>query len=350
MNPVLHPSHYIAPELSEALRTGAAEAEKAGNLLPGQLDVVYRQRWFNLFVPQPFGGLGLGLPQALRLQEALAWTDGSLGWTVTLCSGAAWFIGFLEPSGAREIFSHPKACLAGSGQASGIAEMQEDGYRVSGQWNYATGAPHATVFTANCVLHKDGAPLTGQDGQPLVQAFWFHRDEVTIQPNWHTMGMIATASHSFEVQELTIPAHRCFVIDPVHTHLKDPVYQYAFLPFAEATLAVNCAGMAARFLDLCPSSAALHNATMKLGQERDSFYNTIDGSWQELLRAGNLFPETVAAVGRASRQLASLSLRLVDELFPLCGLRAADTRTEINRVWRDLHTASQHSLLREPVK
>lgn len=349
MNPVLHPSHYIAPELSEALRTGAAEAERAGSLLPGQLEVVYRQRWFNLFVPQHFGGLGLGLPEALRLQEALAWTDGSLGWTVTLCSGAAWFIGFLEPSAARAIFCNPKACLAGSGQASGVAEVQEEGYRVSGQWNWATGAPHATVFTANCVLHKNGAPLTGPDGQPLVQAFWFHRDEVTIHPNWCTMGMIATASHSFGVQQLTVPPSRCFVIDPAHTCLQDTIYQFPFLPFAEATLAVNNAGMATRFMDLCPPSAVLERATKKLGQERGSFYNTVDHSWKELLRAGNLSPEPMAAVGRASRQLASLSLRLVDELFPLCGLRAADSRTEINRVWRDLHTASQHSLLRESV-
>lgn len=348
MNSVLHPSRSIAPELCDALRAGAAEAERQGALLPAQLEIIYRQRWFNLFVPASFGGLGLSLPEALRLQEALAWTDGSLGWTVTLCSGAAWFIGFLEPGAARTIFSNGKACLAGSGQPSGIAQVVDDGYHISGQWNWATGAPHATVFTANCIIHKDGAPLTGPDSQPLVQAFWFHRDEVSIHLNWHTTGMIATASHSFAVRALTVPASRSFILHPAHCHLPDPIYHYPFLPFAELTLAVNSAGMATRFMDLSPSSATLEKATKKLQVERALFYQVADGSWSELLQTRSLTSGTAAAAGKASRRLASLSLRLVDELYPLCGLRAADRRTEINRVWRDLHTASQHSLLRVP--
>jgi hypothetical protein len=29
----------------------------------------------------------------------------------------------------------------------------------------------------------------------------------------------------------------------------------------------------------------------------------------------------------------------------LCGLRAADEASDIGRVWRDLHTATQHALL-----
>lgn len=346
MNPVKHPSHYISSDPSSALRAGAAEAERKGALQPDQLDIIYRLQWFNLFVPKSHGGLGLRLPEALRLEEALAWTDGSLGWTVTLCSGAAWFIGFLEPAAVREIFTHPKACLAGSGQATGVAEVQEGGYKVSGQWSWATGAPHATVFTANCVLQKEGAPLLDVDGQPLVQAFWFRRDEVEVQPMWYTMGMIATASYSFEVRDLLVSPERCFTLDPQKAGLPDPVFQYPFLPFAETTLAVNFSGMATRFMDLCRPSNALDDARARLGEERSSFFRTVDDSWEELLAGKSLSANTTTSVGRASRQLAALSLRLVDDLYPLCGLTAADTRTEINRVWRDLHTASQHALLR----
>lgn len=347
MNSSLHPSCFLAPELCDALRVAAAEAERQGALLPAQLDIIYRQRWFNLFVPPGFGGLGLSLTEALRLQEGLAWADGSTGWTVTLCSGAAWFIGFLEPAAAHMIFSNGKACLAGSGQPSGIANVVEDGYQVTGHWNWATGAPHATVFTANCVLYKDGVLQTGPDGQPLVKAFWFHRQEVTVRHNWYTIGMVATASHSFEVEGLTLPPSRCFVIDPANVHLEDVIFQYPFRPFAGATLAVNSAGMAVRFMDLSPSSTALEHAKGRLSEERTAFYKTVDDSWSGLLRDGSLSTDTVAAVGRASRRLASLSLKLVDELYPHCGLRAVDRRTEINRVWRNLHTASQHSLLRE---
>lgn len=343
---LLHPSASIPADLVAGLRAGAAEAERFGALLPGQLEVIYRQQWFNLFVPQSYGGLGLGLPEAIRLEEALAWTDGAVGWTVTLCSGAAWFIGFLDAKAARTIFSHPNACLAGSGQASGVAEVQEEGYKVSGRWHWATGTPHATVFTANCVLHKDGVPIPDNDGQPLVRPFWFYRDEVQVHPNWHTIGMVATASHSFEVAGVTVSADRCFTIDPLGAVLSDPIYQYPFLPFAQTTLAVNSSGMATRFMDLCRPSRALEGAKQLLERERDSFFKIVDSSWKELLKHQSLSADTMASIGRASHQLAALSLRLVDELYPRCGLEGADTRTEINRVWRNLHTASQHSLLR----
>jgi hypothetical protein len=70
---------------------------------------------------------------------------------VTLCSGANWFIGFLQPGIAATLFSSENVCFAGSGRASGIAKMiNDDEFEISGSWQYATGAAHATAFTANC--------------------------------------------------------------------------------------------------------------------------------------------------------------------------------------------------------
>lgn len=346
LDPVQHPSLFIPAELTDQLRSLSAEAEKLGALHPGQLEIIYQQKWFNLFVPRNYGGLELSLPEALRIEEALAWTDGSIGWTVTLCSGAAWFIGFLPPSAARELFSDPKACLAGSGQAAGIAEVRGDGYQVTGHWKHATGAPHATIFTANCVLYKDGEPLKDSNGDSVVRAFWFHRHEVQVQQSWYSIGMVATASQSFGVQDLAVPANRCFTIDPRQAVVPLPVFRYPFMPFAEATLAVNSAGMATRFLDLCRPSRTLDKASRIMEEERVSFYRIVDASWAELLKTGSLSDTTAVAVSRASHGLAALSLQWVDKLYPLCGLEAADARTEINRVWRNLHTASQHILLR----
>ena len=40
-------------------------------------------------MPKENGGLGMSMPEGLRMEETLAWTDGSTGWTVTLCAGAS---------------------------------------------------------------------------------------------------------------------------------------------------------------------------------------------------------------------------------------------------------------------
>ncbi len=81
------------------------------------------------------------LPSALRIEEALAWADGSMGWTVTLCSGANWFIGFLCPEDSHKIFNDEKVCLAGSGRPSGIAKITENGYVTNGSLELCNRRP-----------------------------------------------------------------------------------------------------------------------------------------------------------------------------------------------------------------
>ena len=354
-NTVPHPSHFVPAALADAIRAVSAEAERSGCLHPQQLALIYEQRWFSLFVPLAYGGLELSLPAGLRLEEALAWADGSTGWTVTLCGGANWFIGFLQPEIAVELFSDPRVCLAGSGRVSGVARITAEGYEISGHWRYATGAPYATAFTANCRVEKDGMLLRDEKGDPLVYSFLFSKAEVILHEDWRCIGMIATASLSFEVCNQKVPSNRRFAIDGVHAFLPQPIYRYPFLQLAETTLAVNSSGMAARFIGLYEKIWAekTNEGILPLPQDllnqlqilRQSFYEAVEVSWEECSEGRPLPDALLKKVSEASRQLAAGARRLVDELYPWCGLVAANPDTEINRVWRNLHTASQHSLL-----
>lgn len=354
MKTVKHPAEYIAPGLVDALRDPALEAEQLKQVHPAQLAIIYEHNWFNFFVPKAYHGLELSLPEALQQEEALAWADGAVGWTVTLCAGAGWFIGFLNPELAGHVFDNKKVCLAGSGKRSGIAKIIADGYEITGYWDYATGANCATAFTANCVIEENGVVLKDTDGNPLVQSFLFLTDEVIIHENWKRLGMIATGSHSFEVKKIVVNKNRSFCIDPRYALLKQPVYQYPFLQFAETTLAVNNSGMAIRFLDLCKllfekrstdnMQSCLAKAMKEMEAARLLFYTTVADSWQECHTDFCISPQLLQRVSSVSKQLAIVSRRVVDELYPYCGMQAADPETEINRVWRNLHTASQHSL------
>lgn len=365
MNIAVHPSGVLPGEFVQTIRSLSAEAETLGRLHDEQLAIVYEQGWFNLFVPTAYGGLEFPLPEALRVEEALAWTDGSAGWTITLCSGANWFAGFLNPLAAQEVYSNAKVCLAGSGKPGGVAQLTDEGYIISGQWNYATGALHATAFTANCRIEKNGVPLKDAAGNPLVQSFWFRPDEVKIIKNWNSIGMVATGSHGFSVQNVQVPLNRTFVIEPDKAVLPHPVYHFPFLQFAEATLAVNYSGMAVHFLDLCgelfeekinrgfpinrpavpPLMSLLQDATQELQQARNLFYAAIEQSWEVMVSEQQVSDELLGAISHTSRRLAIIARQQVDALYPFCGIVAADPSTEINRVWRDMHTASQHSLL-----
>ena len=365
MNSIPHPSSFIESSSVNVIRQYAVEAEQMRSLHPGQLAVIYNNRWFNLYVPGEYGGLCLSLPEGLKIEESLAWIDGSAGWTVTLCSGANWFIGFLQQDTAATLFHSEKVCFAGSGRPSGIAKMiNDDEFEISGSWQYATGAAHATAFTANCHIEKDGSLLQHEDGSALVAAFIFLRSEVLINEDWKGMGMMATSSNSFEVSGLRVGKNRRFEIDESKTVLPDKIYQYPFLQFAESTLAVNISGMAIHFMDLFEENIkerklsdnftedhrhALFTrneaARHKQQEMREKFYQALQNSWDKWDDNKHFAAASLESVSQISRHLAAVSREIVDEIFPFCGLVASDPQSEINRVWRNLHTAILHPLL-----
>jgi indole-3-acetate monooxygenase len=332
-------------------------------LHPDQLEIIYRQGWFKFLVPAEYGGLELNLPDQVRLEESLAWANGSLGWVVTLCSGAGWFGGFLEHGAAEEILRHPQLCLAGSGAPTGTATITNGGYIINGEWKYASGIHHATHVTANCrIQNEDGDVVLNDDGSPLILPFVFDRKDVELVSAWKYIGMMATGSDAYKVEQLFVPANRCFKIDASAATKQGTLYRYPFMQLAEATLAANMSGMAVHFADLCAEhfeskplrgrfiaeqkehvSLVLKNLTDKLEHARNDFYNAVDASWQAVDQNMDSTHQ-LKSVSLNSRILATTARLLVDELYPYCGLIAANPDTEINQVWRDLHTASQHSL------
>ncbi len=381
---IAHPSTFLPSAILDEIREHGHEAEHLRDLHPRQLEIIFREKWFKMFVPKNFGGLALSLPEVLRIEEALAWADGSTAWVTTLCSGAGWFVGFLDPSLSAKIFHANDLCVAGSGNVSGTAEIVNEGYKINGSWKYASGSLHATLFTANCAITENGKPKFGPDDKPLVKAFAFLPDEVQILRSWNMMGMVATASHSFSITNLIVPVSRAFQIDAQHATSSKPLYRYPFLQLAETTLTVNLSGMAQRFLDLCeekfnrgaakaqgdrernrraPSKSvspsevegslsgaeddhitASHRMESDFHSVRNSFYAAAEASWEHCKNGNEIPPSLLRDVSTTSRELSQICNRLVDTLYPLTGLSAADVSVEINRVWRNFHTAGQHSL------
>lgn len=381
----------------QIIRAGAAGAEEAGFLLPAQQALVHERGWLKMLAPRAAGGAELPLPQAVRLEERIAEADGSMGWVVTLCAGAGWFAGFLPPETARELIGTPGVCLAGSGAPTGFADREGDGYRITGRWDIASGAPMATHFTLNAVLREHGQALAGADGASLVRAFVVPAAQVVVEPTWRSFGMRGTASHSYRIEGAWVPASHGFAIDPAFATAPGTLYRFPFMLLAWVTLAANLSGMARHFLALAgdivaarrqpPASAqdALARAGIALEGARERMYALLDQAWAQAGgedasgedaageqaagreaadedaagehaggreaaggvaagASGGVEPALDARLREASQALVQAARRAVGDIYPYCGLRAAQQDSDINRVWRDFHTASQHAL------
>ena len=366
MNYIAHPSALLQPKWVDVIRGDAMAAEAQGLLQPGQLELIYEQQWFKLLVPETYGGLQMPLHKLIRLEEALSWADGSFGWVITLCAGAGWFGGFIDPEVAKPIFANPKVCLAGSGAATGTATKTESGFIINGSWKYASGVKHATHFTANCIIKDGEKEILTADGFPMILPFVIDSEKANLIPAWKYVGMMGTGSHAFEINSIKVPANRCFKINDEAAIINAPLYNYPFLQLAEGTLAANLSGMALHFIDLCGPifkkrqklnkltdanrnllTHTLRTVKTDMQTVRNNFYNAVDTSWKNFCR-NKQSPEALTNVSSSSRQLALITRESVDKLYPYCGLIAASPDAEINQVWRDFHTASQHSLLTFP--
>jgi alkylation response protein AidB-like acyl-CoA dehydrogenase len=345
----------------------AAQADAARWLHPVQQALIHRRNWLRMLAPRGVGGGELPLPDVVRLEEALARVDGSVAWTVTLCAGAGWFAGFLPPPLARTILATPRVCLAGSGAPTGFAEREGDGWRISGTWDYASGAPMATHLTFNAQLREHGQPLLDAAEQPRILAFVVPAALVETERTWRSIGLRATASDAYSVRGQWVHADHGFVIDPASARANGPLYRCPFLAFAFVTLAANVAGMAAHFVALAedclrhrrnrfggqgealievPAVRAVLLATQSaLDDVRGRFYALLDATWTAVERGAEVNAEQAARMAALAQEWVAVSRHAVDTLYPYCGLYAAREDSAINRVWRDFHTASQHALL-----
>ena len=358
-----HPSFYLQSDWVKIIRDKSPEAESDAKLHPDQLAIIYEQGWFKILVPAVYSGRELPILELVRLEESISWADGSVGWVVTLCCGAGWFGGFLQPDKAKSVFRDPKVCLAGSGAATGTATIADNDYIINGTWKYASGAHHATHFTANCIVKKGDETVMGEDGNPLILPFIFDSKDVEVFPAWKYVGMMGTGSDAFRITNLAVSADCCFKIDPEAAVVNGSLYQYPFLQLAEATLAANISGIAIHFMDLCKEifqqkqdeerysdaqkdtlTETLRQLTGDFENARFEFYAAVDRSW-DILQNGDTDSGAWQNVSSTSRKLAKTARECVDQLYPYCGLQAANPESEINKTWRDIHTASQHSLL-----
>lgn len=355
----------LQPEQIQVIRDSQYESIAAKKLVSNQLEMIYANNWFNIWVPKEYGGEEYSFEDGLTLLEELAYHDGGLAWTVTLCSGANMFAGFIEPSIAKEVFSTEKVCFGGSGKTSGKAIWKDDNYVVSGMWSFATGAPHLSHFTLNAPIYDGDILRLDADGKPVVYSFFVPRDYVLVHYDWNTFGLECTASHSFSLDNVIVGAANAFVLSPNNRYYDSPIYRIPFLPFAELTLLVNYMGMYRRFLDLTEKYFFDKSKDLFWAEKYSkSRFRMLDGLQQKneancafikevvemvkvLSTAGTVAADDpfLAEISKQFKDIVETIRIDVTLLMPLLGIQAAQVDQELNIVFRNIFTATQHSLL-----
>jgi 3-hydroxy-9,10-secoandrosta-1,3,5(10)-triene-9,17-dione monooxygenase len=354
-----------AEKIRPLLEENAAETDRLRCLPDGNIQALKDTGLCRLMVPRRFGGYETDIRTYMMVIAELGRGCGSTAWTASLVNICAWLAALFPDRAQREIWdSNPETWIAGSLAPRGEARRADGGWRVTGQWPWASGCLHAQW--AACGIHmKDESGEIANLGLSLMPM-----SDLTIRDTWFMAGMKGTGSNTIAAEDVFVPEYR-FLPYPsafqgnYRTEYDESVYRTAFVPVTILILVGPQLGIAKAALDHVVSNARKRGVThtnfekqadstgfqmlvaeaaMKIESAHLHALRTADDLDREA-QAGR-HPDTVArARMRADAALTARYCReAVDMLVSAHGTSSLADANPMQRLWRDMHVASHHAI------
>lgn len=345
--------------LAPAIADRAAEIEAARRLPADLLDELKRAGCFRVLRPPGQGGLGLAVVDALRVYEALAAADGSVGWTVMIGS-ASWtdLVGLPRATFDALFADGPDVVIGGTINPTGSAERIDGGYRVTGRWPFASGCEHCDWLFGNCVEDVDG--------EPRMRIVVLAPAQVLIEDTWTVSGLGGTGSHHFAVDAVVVPAERTFDVFAATPCLDAPIVRIPPPALPALCIAATALGVAqgalAEVLALAtaktPLLAAaplatnplfrfrLATADTELRAARALLHDLARSAWLGATGGAELTLEQRARIRAAAVWATERAVAVVDFAYHAGGGSSLYATSPLQRRLRDVHAITQHFVVR----
>ncbi len=197
-----------ARALRPLVEAEAARAEEAGTTTAPVVDAVAAAELFWILVPRDLGGDECGIIEAIGVFEALAYADGSTGWSIMANATSSCFAAIYTSDDAAKAMFEPgrMGIHAGMFGPVGTARAQGDGFVVNGRYQFGSGCAHATWIAAGTQeVDTDGTPLTDAAGLPAMRVVFLRPDQVVVRGNWDVLGLVGTGSYDYTVDDQPVP-------------------------------------------------------------------------------------------------------------------------------------------------
>ena len=348
--------------LGPAIDAAADEIERTQTFPEPLLTQMHDARICRMLLPRSAGGDQVEPWVYLRAVEELGRHDGSVAWNVFVANSAALIAPFIPLESAREIFSNPRAVIAWGPPNQHKAVAVPGGYRVTGEWHFASGQRQSTWMGAHCnVIEPDGALRLNRFGRPTVRTLLYPRAHATPIHNWNTLGMRGTASEGYALDNLFVPeAFAGTREDPSLRRDTGPLYAFTMQGLYAVGVAAVAFGIARAMLDdfialataktprglqrLADSPVVQSNMAQReanLGAARAYLVEILKDVWD---RADDVEPIGVqdrALVRLGCAHAIRTSIEIADHVYKAAGTTAIFLGSGFERRFRDMHTLSQ---------
>ncbi len=340
--------------LSPAILAHGEEIERGRRVPPDLVEELTAAGCFRMLVPRSHGGAELDVPAEMRVIEELARADGSVGWTVMIGRSAPVFFGKLPRDTFDALYAAgPDVILAGTVNPTGLATPVDGGFRVTGQWSFASGCQHCHWFIAHCIV-DDGR-------QPPIRMMVLPPADVEIKDTWSVSGLCGTGSHDFVVNDAFVPAERSFVLwdEPC---LDVPLLRIPELSLASLSVGAVAVGIAHGALgevtDLATGKLPLFSdgtlasnplfqhqlaaADAQLRGARTLLYADAEAAWATAVAGTSFTPDHRARIRATATWVTTTAASVVDMAYTAGGGSSIYSSSPLQRRLRDIHALTQH--------
>jgi alkylation response protein AidB-like acyl-CoA dehydrogenase len=351
-----------ARDLGPAIGAAADEIERSQFIPEPLLTQIHEARLARILLPRSVGGDQLEPWTYLHAIEEISRHDGSVGWNLFVANSAALIAPFIPLQTAREIFTDPRAWVSWGPPNQHKAQAVAGGYRVSGEWHFASGCRQASWMGAHCaVTEPDGSARLNRFGRPTIRTLLFRKQHTEPIHDWNPIGMRGTASEGYRVTDLFVPeAYSGTREDPGLRRDSGPLYAFTMQGLYAVGVAGVAFGIARAMLDAFIALAA-EKAPRGLQRLADSPVVQADVARQEARLGGArawlveilkdvwASADDIAAIDLTARvrvrlgcaHAISTAVEVADYVFKAAGTSAIFPGTPFERRFRDIHTLSQ---------
>ena len=351
----------IATSFGPAIRAQHEQLDAQRRLPPHLAIGLAEAGLFKLLMPARYGGHEVDPATALATIEALAASDGSVGW-LSLANVGGLCMGLLAESAVRVLLdANPDVVVGGTLVPSGIAQRVPGGYRVSGRWGFASGVQHSGWMMVGCVVVDES-----RAAEAGMRALFVRTDDLRVIDTWSVNGLRGTGSHDIVVDDIFVPEELSFTPgDPAVE--PGPLYRFPIRSLGAAGIAAVCLGIARCAVDAFIRLATTKTPTMSVGvlgerfhaqhafakaealvqSSRTWLYGCIEDSWSMVV-AGDIVPiEQQARMRLAATNACTNAVMAVDLIHAASGGAGLFVSSPIERSFRDVHAAGQHFSVQE---
>ena len=362
----------VSPVLTEELiaRCGerAATYDRENRFFTEDFEELKAAGYLRMPIPRELGGLGMSLAEVCREQRRLAYrapatalaTNMHLYWMGVAADlyrlGDTSLTWMLEDGANGEVFA------AGHGEpgndlpvlySTAKAERTDGGYRITGRKSFGSLSPVWTRLGIHAMDTSD------PENPKVVHAFMPRETEgYRIEDVWDTVGMRATTSNDTVLEGAFVPDRYIGrVVSPDFAGAD--LFILAIFVWAEPTFASVYLGLAQRALDL--AVASVQNKTSVAGLSRTMAYHPevqhnvaemvlaldaasalverVADDWSNGVDHGHNWPSKLVSAKYTAVEAAK---RIVDRAFDVYGGGGMFKRTEMERLYRDVRSATIH--------